>query len=107
MLDLETLIKETAADPDLIELNRGQQHGANPTKLQNCCQEADPPLGHHNGGRSHLDTTITTQRSLKRLIFWTPRDKQNVQQFGHRLVTKYARRHREEIKDLLSRLERR
>ena len=83
-------------------LHRGQQHGANPTKLQNCGQEADPLLGHHNGGRSHRDTKITTLRSLKRRTFWTPRDKQNVQRCGHFLVAKYVRRHRKEIKDLLS-----
>ena len=93
MLDLETLIKETAADPDLIELNCFIEDNNLEQILQNCGQEADPPLGHHNGRRSYRDTENTTICSPKRLTFRTSRDKQNVKRCGYILVAKHARRY--------------
>ena len=52
MLDLETLIKETAADPGLIEvtmLSGGQQTITNSGRLQISSQTPDTSMGHHDG----------------------------------------------------------
>ena len=55
MVDLETLIKETAADPDLIEIQccvsrTTTQHPSNPGRIQTGGEEIDTPLGNNNGG---------------------------------------------------------
>ena len=49
MLDLETLIKETTADPELNEMNCCLEDNNDPQRKQNGRKEVNTPLGHHHG----------------------------------------------------------
>ena len=105
MLDLETLIKETSADPELIELNcclEDNNTNMIPQRIQNGRKEVNTPLGHHHGRRSNRHTEIIEIRCTQCLTFGTPGHQQNVQRRYDILVAEYSGRHREKIENMLS-----
>ena len=82
MLDLETIIKETAADPDLIELNCCIEDN-NLEQIPQNYRTVAKKLS-HRWGIIMVDDHIVVPKSLryagstKRTTLWTSRDKQNV-----------------------------
>ena len=74
MLDLESLIKVTTADPELIELNcclENNNTNMIPQRIQNGRKETNPPLGHHHGRRPNRYTEVTEIRRTQRPTLWT------------------------------------
>ena len=84
MLYLETLIKQTAADPDLIEVH---WHCCLMDNYQ--CQSSDgknrdwPTAGKNRGGRLHYSPQKPALCGTKRFILSSSRHQQTVQQRNH------------------------
>ena len=79
MLDLETLIKEPAADPDLIAelLHRGHKFKPKLQRIQSCGQKTHLPLGHYYDGRqdnSARDTSFGRTQCPTLLTSWDQQD---------------------------------
>ena len=104
MLDLETLIKETSADPELIELNcclENNNTNMMPNEYRTVAKKLTP-LGHHHGRRSNRHIEIIEISRTQCLTFRTPGHQQNVQRRNDIPVAEYAGGHREKIENMLS-----
>ena len=90
MLDLETIIKETIADPDLIELNCCIEDN-NTKQSPHHYRIVAEKLTHRWGIiMGHCGIKVTTTRSPKCTTFRSPRNKQNVQRRSDILVAEYG-----------------
>ena len=96
MLDLETLIKGTAADPDLIDVHavwKTTNYITDPSRLQTSSQTPDAPLGYHDGRRQNNQPQKPTLHGIERLTLRSPRNKQDVQRCNDVLLAEHACRH--------------
>ena len=74
MLDFETLIKETTADPELIELNcclEDNNTSMIPNEYRTVAKKTNSTLGHHHGRRPNCHTEITEICRTQRPTLWT------------------------------------